>query len=1177
MYLKSGLLIIFISILFLSCSERESLAPSGKTLPDIWYRQLSPDLGARISMQSTASGLAVSRGKGEEKQGKVYRYNGEIWTEISSYSYSDFPIVQHYDSNTIWNIHHESHHNNYKPRLFKIQGDLEEEIPLPEIMWDNTDYVMWKDLSILPDGTAWMVGQQGYILYYDGKIWRQFQSPMREEKFNNLADGDLNSVYMLNEKDGWAVGWKGTILHFDGRIWKKVASPVDVNLNKVVFDKNGDGWAVGSRGVIIRYMKGRWENFQSDTRSILYSVSVFENKVYIVGSRSTFLTISDDRIQSVPGIGFANDDFYDISIVKGSDGKEKIWLIGADGIYSNSQSLGFSFTDVTSQSNLRTQSFAGSFFDKNNDNYPDILTRVEESPGQLSLNLEGKYFGEVTPAGENFIIESQTIAIGDVNNDGYADLLQVLNDTYFRFLLGSSGDDFIDFTGQSFIQFPHIDDQANISAKFIDLDADGNLDLYLSNNNLPDAIFKGNGCGQFFIPPKENLPDKFLYHDSYGATFSDLDQDGLPDIIIPYKFAENGKYFQIFRNLGDFKFEQADLPLSESEATLLTYSVCSGDINQDGLPDIFVINNREPNKLFLNEGQFNFSDRTAEFGFNFILSHNDPSNGIANFADVNNDNFPDLFLGSRLFMNVNGKYFNDVTNQSGIDFSGNPVFEDYDQDGDQDIYIAATRNSFGEGKRAALFRNNLINRSYVGFRLFGDISNRDAAGSVIRIFSDSSGVKKLLAFREYGLGENPMTQNSSKTVYFGYPPAGNIYAEVKFPSGIIVKTGSLEKNTVYDIHESSFISRIMQVIRKDILRTYTLYDPKSQIPFAAIFLIVLIAIVFRLRAGPSAFLVLNPYFMPLNILIYHFILHLLILKPIMVQGFAAISLPLVLSFIYLKAGSLIDEKKKSVYISHYRILELIGTGGMGKVYKVKNTLNNNIAALKVINQDIVKDEENKKRLKAEADLLSGLEHQNIVKLFELGEETGRAYFAMEFLPNGTLADYIETNYPIPLTEVKEILFQICDALDFIHKKGIVHRDLKSSNLMFDSAMNIKLMDFGLSKSFYVSKMTTIGTVIGTLGFVSPEQITNSEIDNRSDIFSFGVIIYQMLTNRLPFTGDNEIALIHSIFNDEPIPPSEIVENLSPVWDRIIAKCLMKEKNNRYSYIYEVKKDLDSIK
>jgi len=1145
---------------------------------NIWYKQIPVDLGSRISMHSSTSGFAVSRGKGEDKNGKIYEFNGRGWRALAEYPYSDFPLVARYNKKSIWFIHHESHHNNYKPRLYKLTSSQKEEISLPSIMWDETDYVMWKDLSILEDGTAWMVGQQGYILHYDGKSWSEFPSPMRKIEYNNLADGDLNSICMVNEKEGWAVGWKGTILKYDGERWEKFESPTDVNLNKVKFDTNGNGWAVGGRGTIVRYINGKWENFPSNTRSVLHSLEFSGDKTYIAGSRSTFLVISERGLQIVPEISFINDDFYDISVINVNENNENVWLVGADGIYSNSQSLGFSFTDVTAQVNLRTQSFAGSFFDKNNDNYPDLITRVEEAPGQLSINIDGKFFGELTtPGDDQYIIESRTIAIGDVNNDGFTDLLQILNDAYFRFFLGGSDQSLVDFTEKSLLKLPHIDDQANISAKFIDLDSDGNLDLFLSNNNLPDAIFRGNGSGQFFPLTKKVMSEKLMYRDSYGATFTDLNKDGFADIIIPYKFAENGKYFQIFENTGNFNFSPISLPASESRSTLLTYAICSEDVNQDGFPDIFVINNREANKLFINEGGFEFTDRSIEYGFDFILTHNDPSNGIANFADINNDNYPDLFIGSRVLLNENGIKFTDVTNQTGIDFTGNPVFEDYDLDGDQDIFIAATRNSFGEGKRAALFRNNLSPKAFVGFRLSGDISNRDAIGSVIYLYSDSAGIRTNIAFKETGMGENPMSQNSKKNTFFGLPEGASIHAEIRFPSGNIVKVENLKKNTIYDINESSLLRSYLIFIKKDILRTYTLYEAKTHIPLLLFFLGLLILISIFVRKSQYEPWVINWYFIPLNIFIYHIIFHFLILKNPYFQAVTTITIPLALSFLAVRTGVYISEKRKSSYISHYKILELIGSGGMGKVYKVKSTLHNNIAALKVINTDLVKDAENKRRLKSEADLLAGLEHPNIVKLFELGEEKNRAYFAMEYLPNGTLADYIEKRYPIPLPEVINILIQISDALNFIHSKGIIHRDMKSGNLMFDSEMNIKLMDFGLSKSFYVSKMTTIGTVIGTLGFVSPEQITNSEIDNRSDIFSFGVIIYQMLTNRLPFTGDNEIALIHSIFNDEPIPPSEIVENLSPVWDRIIAKCLMKEKNNRYSYIYEVKKDLDSIK
>jgi serine/threonine-protein kinase len=181
---------------------------------------------------------------------------------------------------------------------------------------------------------------------------------------------------------------------------------------------------------------------------------------------------------------------------------------------------------------------------------------------------------------------------------------------------------------------------------------------------------------------------------------------------------------------------------------------------------------------------------------------------------------------------------------------------------------------------------------------------------------------------------------------------------------------------------------------------------------------------------------------------------------------------------------------------------------------------------------------------------------------------------MEFLSGGTLKETLERLHPLPLAEIKRVLLQVCKGLSEVHKHGIVHRDLKTGNIMFDSSVTIRIMDFGLSKSPLVTTMTSLGTVLGTLGYVAPEQITNQSVDQRTDIFSLGVVITELLTNTLPFKGENEIALIHSIFNVVPPPPSTLRPDVTPAWDSIVAKCLAKNPQERYSSAEEVRKAIE---
>jgi serine/threonine-protein kinase len=264
------------------------------------------------------------------------------------------------------------------------------------------------------------------------------------------------------------------------------------------------------------------------------------------------------------------------------------------------------------------------------------------------------------------------------------------------------------------------------------------------------------------------------------------------------------------------------------------------------------------------------------------------------------------------------------------------------------------------------------------------------------------------------------------------------------------------------------------------------------------------------------------------------------------------------------------------YISHYKIIEQIGQGGMGRVFRAVDLISKQTVALKILSNELVGDPENRKRLSTEGHILSSFNHPNIVKVFEIGETEESGFIAMEYLSGGTLKKYLDTHHPLSFEKIKFFITQVGEGLAEIHAHQIIHRDIKTSNVMLDEQGQVRIMDFGLSKSPLASTMTQLGTVMGTLGYVSPEQITGARTDERTDIFSFGVVMYELVTGLLPFKGDNEIALIHSIFNDDPIPPREYVPDCPIKFQTIILRCLKKDPQQRYQHMDEVISDLKNL-
>src|SRR5881396_3512620 len=265
----------------------------------------------------------------------------------------------------------------------------------------------------------------------------------------------------------------------------------------------------------------------------------------------------------------------------------------------------------------------------------------------------------------------------------------------------------------------------------------------------------------------------------------------------------------------------------------------------------------------------------------------------------------------------------------------------------------------------------------------------------------------------------------------------------------------------------------------------------------------------------------------------------------------------------------------TLFDGRYQVVRKLGAGGMANVYLAEDQELGRRVAIKILNDRHANDEQFVERFRREAKNAAALSHPNIVSIYDRGEAEGTYYIAMEFLEGRSLKELIVQRGPAPVTVSVEYARQILSALRFAHRHGIVHRDIKPHNVLVDSEGRVKVTDFGIARAG-TSQMTEAGSIVGTAQYLSPEQARGSPVDQRSDVYSVGIVLYEMLTGKVPFTGETPLEIAMKHLSEVPVPPSELRDDVPDDLDLVVLRALAKDPEDRYQTAEEMNADLARI-
>lgn len=1136
-----------------------------------WGQSLLPNqqfqlkLGHRIHLFSDSSGVVSSNGAGFVYNGGVYLQDHGKWKTSRTYPYSDSPLLKAFAPNSIYSLNHLTHFGNWKYELHAFNGKEWTKEFIPLVPWDETDWVIIKEMDGLSPNDLWFVGQKGTILRRLNSQWITIQHPVKWSKGESYFAKDFLDIAIVSKEKVFVSGKSGLFLEIINHVGKIIPTPIQSGIHELVVLPNSDIILATESGQLFLYKNQQFTELSPPIHGKIITQLLFHhNQLFILQERTIFSTTDYHNWM----IHFDGKKFgLDIFRFSFSPQSGKLGFVTSTGIYQTIPKGDISFENISATTGIQSHAKKSLPFDANNDGFPDLLLLGEKDrPDVLMMNNKNGTFSDATLTANLLTSTQGSIAgvSGDIDRDGDQDLILLSAADYsLHIYLNRGNGTFTDFTKHSNLQQKSntVSHEWGQFLQLTDITQNGHLDLVVGTWETGLSFYRNDGVGRFSLI--ELPPDFFPNTSDDNRIFSyRLIQDvatnqrfqwiGTDNVGFQWSILQKGKFPELIRPIVQQKNSVAFIPFSHQSSK--------------------TISGWNPQRNFYPQ-QFEIIDHSITlFPADIKSVQSLPFPGHTNLFfssnDIDLDGISDIIIGNNIFKGFSDGSFSDISETSGLSNFGNISVTDIDLDGDADIII----NQNGEfGIGFSLYQNNTNPEQIITVSLEGIHSPISGLFSNIEIFP-AQRQDSMLYWTQIGLNfpiGNYSVHGRSSLSTMG---RNSVAIRVTFPSGEIryfpeISTGEHLHITeypqpIFSFYQGLFILQklglILTLWREVLLgffvgliswffyrqsKSSTVKSVIKESPgYFISSLVYLIAYYQSYQLGDT-----------LNFLISLFVFSGSII-------------------VYFSSRLLWIRYRKKHFIGPYKIEKELGEGSTGKVFFAHQPTDEQPVAIKLYHSRIFDHKDGLARFQREVAAGSAIQHPGIAKIIGQGTSGRSRYIVMEYVDGENLKAFLLKD--LSVKQIVQWGIEIAQAIGYLHQQGILHRDIKTENIMITQGHRIKIMDLGLAKTNMFATMTQEGRTLGTLAYMSPQQSAGMPLDETSDIYSMGVVLYELLSGgELPVTGDNEMAFIYNIFNQTPKDLQLYNDQVDADLSRIVLKCIAKQPEDRFPTTAALETDL----